>query len=208
MPKPAAPEIAERWKAGASIRDLVAEFKITRSQCRKIITAAVGGKDAFRQLREQGAGGSVRAFGEKNGRSPIPRADDTNVKRLTSRGWTSRRLREARRVRLKEIPSINVGAYDGPVMVPTATIFISPKGREYVACSANEKADVIVVVPKDRRIPGVPHEMRMKRFADSRVAKRISQEEKDIEHGKAALKRIRQRKREARRARKEKKARV
>jgi hypothetical protein len=45
------------WKKGARISELVKTHKLSRSEIRRRLVAAAGGRDAFRALRKAGAGG-------------------------------------------------------------------------------------------------------------------------------------------------------
>lgn len=78
-PEPAKPAsvLFERWKSGARIAELVTEFKMTRSNIRRALTQAAGGKDAFKALRATGAGGTIEVlFGGKRP-APKPKATPT-----------------------------------------------------------------------------------------------------------------------------------
>lgn len=57
-PAAAPTEVFARWKSGARINELVKEFKLTRPAIRRQLLAAAGGREAFKALRQQGAGGT------------------------------------------------------------------------------------------------------------------------------------------------------
>jgi hypothetical protein len=199
--------LVNAWREGATIKDLVVQHGLKRSAIRRIITVGVGGREAFRQLREGGAGGKAASPIGRKGAAP-PSVSDDGVRRVSSSRWRSRNHREPRVVDLKAIPNLNIGAYRGPVMARICTVFIAPSGREYVHAQPNEKADLIVVTPKARRTPGIRHVFRMKLFSKSRFARKAAEEDALAERGAAALERIRDRKRAAKLARKERKTRV
>lgn len=62
--KGAPSEVFARWKAGAQISELVKTFKLTRPQIRRQLLEGAGGRDAFKKLRKEGAGGTL-AKGKK-----------------------------------------------------------------------------------------------------------------------------------------------
>lgn len=81
-----------------------------------------------------------------------------------------------------------------------ATVYVSPKGRRYVECRSNEKATLILEFPKN----DFKKELRLRRFEDSGLARRLHEEQEMLARGKQSLRETRKRKREARKARKKK----
>ena len=193
------PPIFRDWKAGTPIHELVGTYKLTRSQCRRQLTDAAGGKPAFRALRAHGAGGIAVPFGGKrHTREPgAPSAlavSDAHVKHITKQrsqdGWTWER-------RYKPVIATVKGVGNIPWRKETALIFISPKGKRYVQAKGAEKADLIRDFPGTEGLPP----MRLKLYAESAVARQARREAKELAHGEAALARTRTRKRTARAAR-------
>lgn len=82
-----------------------------------------------------------------------------------------------------------------------AVVYVSPKGRRYVECRPNEKASLILEFPKN----DFKKELRLRRFEDSGLARRMSEEQEMIERGRKSLRETRKRKREQRLLRKKKK---
>lgn len=191
------PDVAAQWKAGTTIGALAAEFRKTyanltlkqcRAQVRKAITAAVGGKEQFRTLRAQGAGGTRAAFGGQRARrsrsgdgtpTRAARLDDASVPTITSckksDGWTSRH---------------HPANYD-------VYIHTSPDGIDYVRASAQERADLLVQ-PVDRSLGTI----RLKRFEESAAARAARKQQQLEARGEAALERKAETKAEARARRK------
>ena len=64
------------WSQGTSLKALVQQYGGSRSAMRKRLTTAAGGKDNFRTLRAQGAGGKTVPFG---GKRATPRTRDTRA---------------------------------------------------------------------------------------------------------------------------------
>lgn len=180
--------IVEEWKGGERISDLAEKYGIKRSRLRRLIQKAVGGKDAFRSLREKGAGGTTEPFGGKRGGGYVA-PDDSKVKVIheakTSKGWRSE---------VMYVPA-------GPSL-KSVSKFINPKGVEYVEASGAEPADLIF----QSKIPGVPP-VRLRKLEGSRVAKRKSKREKQVKEGMEALVRKRRKKAEKRKERKVKRQR-
>jgi hypothetical protein len=193
--------LLERWKKGEQLHALSAASGIKRSKLRRVLIAAAGGKDAFRALRAQGAGGRAEPFGGKRRTAGAPSIDDSQVKHVkSSKRWTCRREWEPRIVTIKGKDK------DGRRVEGKhawrelkAMIFISPKGNEYVQALGTEKADLIVTPA------GLPP-VRLRKYATSAVARRAKEVEKERERGEAALKRISARKQARRAERKAKKA--
>lgn len=187
-----------RWQDGEQLAALAAEAKIKRSKFRRLMIAALGGKDAFRAARADGAGGRRRVPGGARTTTPRAMIDDSTVKRLKSGGWTARRVWVPRLIRLK----LKDAAGEKGTVVANwreceAMIFVSPKGNEYVRATPGERADAII-----RTGRGLP-DVRLKRFADSRVASRVERVTADAEQLAAKVARIKKQdkaKRESRRA--------
>lgn len=81
------------WSAGTSLKALVQEHGGSRSAMRKRLTAAAGGKEQFRALRAQGAGGSTVPFGGKRAQprtQEVRAQDDALVPRVDSRAIRAR----------------------------------------------------------------------------------------------------------------------
>lgn len=79
-----------------------------------------------------------------------------------------------------------------------AVIFVSPKGNKYVEARSNEKCTLILELPKN----DMKKELRLRRFDDSGLKRRIEQEQEQLKRGRIALKRKRQERRERKARRK------
>jgi hypothetical protein len=198
------PEAFTAWRNGTSIAELVTEFKMTRSQLRRLLTDAAGGKAKFRELRATGAGGSTQPFGGKSatprepGAPAVPRDLDAKAKRIkTTRGWPVERIIVPATVRIKvDGEPKTVGWRETKLL-----IYTSPKtGKRYVEAKPTERADLLVRMPL-----GIP-DGRLRRYEDSASAKRIKREVKEVKEqmkrGTVALKKERSVKKAKRLARK------
>jgi hypothetical protein len=160
-------EAFRRWsEEKAQISVLASEMSIKRSKLRRVLIAMAGGKDGFRKLRNEGAGGSAEPFGGKRAvgrtRETIA-ADDSKVLRLgrgERTGWTH------------EWTTTPTGK---------APVPIDPEGRRYVKCGPTERADVIFVIGDS--IPDARYRLQ----AGSSQAKKQRKEEAQIERGEAIL---------------------
>lgn len=193
------------WRSGVSIAELVVTYKLTRSQCRRRLTDAAGGKDKFRELRSQGAGGTASPSGrrESGGRRESdpgiirpPVVDDSKAKRVKSmKGWKSFNIYKKVLVEIKGLGTV-------PWREQLLTIYQSPKtGRRYVKARDNEPADLIHTGIG----LGLPN-ARLKRLEKSqdaaKVESHLTEEKALLERGTAKLKAKRADKRKARKARK------
>lgn len=196
-PKPVDPIklFAERWQRGEKLPALAAEAGFKRGKFRRMLTAALGGKDTFRALRAQGAGGARAREAATSG----PRIDDSHVPMTVgctkSDGWTSERTWRPTLVSIK--------LADGKANVASRelvqTVHISPTGVPYVVAADTEQADLIVL----SKTEGIQN-VRLRIFHGSIVAKQLSEEEELLERGKAALAATREAKRAKRALRKAK----
>jgi hypothetical protein len=206
----------KRWKAGATIAELVAELKCSRSQMRAELTRHAGGHDAFVKLRSEGAGGKAEPFGGKRparrakpasdgadattssgpawSDADVPMVPDTSAKA----GWRVRREFRPRIVHLTE-KGKDVGSAEARECV--AIVYISPENFEYVQAKPNERADLIAL----SRIEGIPN-TRLRLLDTSSLGKALRKEDKLVERGAAALERSRATKRAKREGRKAAKA--
>lgn len=191
----------EAWKNGASIRDLVVEHKMTRSQMRKLLTTAAGGKDAFKALRAQGAGGSVQPFGGKraSGSAPVAPVDQKALDKKAKRLKSSKRWQLD--IRFEPMKVINAG--EGKVKVLGGNEYLhgyrGPSGQLYVEAKANERADVILRF----KTLGLPP-LRLRKL-DEKLLKKWDRERVEEERrGQLALERVSERKAKARAERKAK----
>lgn len=188
--------IVARWKAGDSLATLSTDLQVdgwTRSKLRRHITQKVGGKEAFRKLRDEGAGGSTALFGGKKGRptrtAEVRLDEDKNVERISHArkidGWGM------------ETIYVDVGGpalKDADVYLPLVPqcIHISPEGVEYVVAKTIEKADLIV------EVEGLPP-VRLKKLAESSVGRKVNQAAALRARGEKAQERKRAKKRARRR---------
>lgn len=169
--------LAKRWLAGERISELAAEAGVRRSVVRRRIQKAVGGKERFRELRAQGAGGTTEPFG---GKRPEPRAvSDEKVKRIKA-GAIKWKAGTRRLISGKKYEDVN-------------TIIHPKTGEEYVSAGASERADLIV----ESRTPGLP-DGRYRLYRTSSAGRRTERERELIAQG---IKQ-RQAKRAAKRAKK------
>src|SRR5690606_20712117 len=127
-------EYVERWIRGESIAALSCEMGVKRPKLRRAIMKAVGGKDRYRELRSQRAGGSSKLIPRRR-ESEGPLIDDSDVPVIPhARGWKSR--------------IVYVNRY-------STSVFIDPNGVEYVRARPNEKADLIVDLDQDSVYKGL-----------------------------------------------------
>lgn len=172
-------EYVERWIRGESLAVLARESGMKRSKFRRELTKAVGGKERYRELRSQGAGGSSKLAPRRRG-SGGPLIDDSGVPVIpNARGWKSR--------------IVYVNRY-------STSVFIDPDGVEYVNARDNEKADLIV----DFDLEGKGYKLgkaRLRRLDQSSVGRKLKKERKSMERGQAALERQREQRRQKRAAR-------
>lgn len=117
----------QAWNKGEPINELAASLRVRRGTLRHHLTKRAGGWEAFKALREAGAGGLRNSLGE---RAKSPRYDKgARVLRVGQRkNWKYRQVKMGKRAE--------------PVAVFVAT------GRggsrvEYMPARANQKADVI-----------------------------------------------------------------
>lgn len=103
---------------------------------------------------------------------------------------------------LYEPITVRIKTADGPADVHwrklKATIYVSPKGNRYVEARTNEKTSLIISMPKNE----FRKEIRLRRFDDSGIARRMSEEQEMVQRGREALKRKRKARREKKLARK------
>ena len=158
------------WKGGTPLFELVTKYGEKRPKLRRELTILAGGKAEFQKLRQKGAGGSRALFGGKQhvrSKASVEASaalDDSKVPQVKSmkksRGWTFREI------------------FTGPGKQNQVFIAKSPKtGREYVKCSANEKADLIHLGDSAWHMPPI----RMKLFVESKLAKKMARTEKQDE---------------------------
>lgn len=149
--------IVEDWKRGSSIAELARTTGLSRSNLRRTITKAVGGKHAFAQLRQAGAGGSTKR--DQKARRLTGGPDNVSIdppdipvihSAKLSDGWKSRMITIARQSR---------------------SVHIDPDGVEYIVARANERADLIYRFDKNHKHAGLP-DVRLRRYDTSRLAKR------------------------------------
>jgi len=198
------------WQAGITIAELVVRHKITRSQCRRRLTDAAGGKAKFRELRSAGAGGQAAPSGRRSpdgGRrlgdsatSTEPRVSDAGVKRLkvgATKGWPVETLWKGVIAKVKMADGIRTIPWREKVLA----IYTSPKsGKRYVSARPGERADLLVNLGI-----GLGY-ARLKLYEHSRTAAKVEasvqEEQALLERGKARHKKVRAEKRAARKARK------
>lgn len=223
----------ERWKNGTQLSTLATELKVKRSKLRRAFQQHAGGKDAFKKLRTEGAGGTTLPFGGKRsaGRTKIDIAiDDSKVPVLKS---SDVKLKINQRVldhldlmrvdlddRLQnatasEALRLDTGHENAKRIVAqaktdaksngwrvehysthfgTALRLIAPDGKAYVKATATERADYIVESSTGRT--------RFKIESEARMAKAEAKQQEEVEKGKKALERSRERKRASKKARK------
>jgi hypothetical protein len=165
----------ERWNKGTQLSVLASELGVRRSKLRRGFQMLAGGKDKFRELRANGAGGTAEPFGGKRatgGRTKVVIAnDDAKAIQLTreeakTEGWkTNGWLRTA------------LGSFP---------ILEGPDGTQYVVAKATEKADLIYTIG----IPGITS-VRMKELTQASIAKQAKADRKEVERGTASIKRAR-----------------
>jgi hypothetical protein len=190
---PRAGEIAEAWKNGASLAELKSKYSTSRSNLRRLITQAVGGKDEFARLRQAGGGGSRKKSEGKvkksrEGRAAGPQGDD--VFTIVPDDAHATIISSAR-------------AEDGwqYTRIRGVSIHTSPDGTKYVEARPTEKADLIYHFDETHRSAGLP-DVRLRKFEDSSKGKRIKRETKKIEAIAKATEQRAKTKRSARKARK------
>lgn len=202
----------ERWLKGESLAALHVEamaagFQGKRGKFRRAFIALAGGKANWQQQRDAGAGGTREPFGGKRA-APGPKLDDSQVKRLTPKtgrlkGWTFHLVREPVNIKVKDADG---AAHGATVWQPVATVYTSPSGNDYVNAKHSEKADLIIRYRAKYGSPLGDKDVRLRRFTTSSVKRKMDQNEKELERGEAALKRIRKAKREKKLARQKAKA--
>lgn len=168
-----------RWRNGEKLATLAAESGIKRSKFRRLCIAKSGGKAQFATQRAAGAGGRAERGANLRGVSR-PRVDDSKLKYLKHGGWTVRRVWVPKTVRIKtDQGQATVGWREC-----TAMIFVSPKGNEYVRAQAGEPADALI-----RGQHSLP-DTRLRRYTDSRLAKKVETATAEAERHAAAVKRV------------------
>lgn len=173
-------EYVERWIRGESIATLARESGMKRSKLRRELMKAVGGKDRYRELRSQGAGGSSKPIPRRR-ESEGPLIDDSNVPVIPhARGWKSR--------------IVYVNRY-------STSVFIDPNGVEYVRARPNEKADLIVDLDLSSKIYKGLGKVRLRKLESSSLYRKMKKTQKERERGEAALERQREQRRQRRAAR-------
>lgn len=157
-------EAIKKWRDGMQLAQAAALAGLKRSKFRRHAIAECGGKAGFEAARAQGAGGSGRGANLRKGVAR-PRVDDSQLKYLKrGKGWT------VRRVWIPKIVKIKVNDENVNVLWRecAALVFVSPKGNEYVRAENGEKADALV-----RGMHSLP-DTRLKRYADSKLADKVS----------------------------------
>lgn len=166
------------WQGGAHISDLSSKTGVKRSKLRRLLIGLAGGKEAFKKMRADGAGGQVELFGGKRAQ-PGARIgiDDAKVPVIKhcklSAGWQFRLERTA-----------------NPGNIPIHT---SPDGIEYVTAKSTERADLIV----DHSKRGLSN-TRLRKLETSPKIKAVKREAKLIAKGEAKHQAKRAAKRHAR----------
>lgn len=132
-------------------------------------------------------------FGGKRATAPVRRTaevralDDSQVPHIRSasksKGWTTRWIR--RPVLVKVDLGTKLGTRTMAWQETVATIYVSPKGNEYVPAKATEKANLIIW--DKRRMIGLPP-IRLKRYHDSSVKRTLAREERAIKREQKATK--------------------
>lgn len=173
-------EAFAKWKDGAHLAELAAELGWRRSKLRKEITRAVGGKDVYRKLRADGAGGQMELFGGRRASATYAPPDDSRVpvihRALLKKGWKLDRVFPA-------------GL--------TVDVHVSPEGKRYIEAKPTEKADLIY---DSSRVKGLAP-MRLRLFEGSSLAKKVKKHEKLVKHGEELLDKKTERRRERRKHR-------
>lgn len=199
--KPSGPSFLDyfnRWVAGEQLAKLAEEAGMKRSKFRRNVIQQAGGKDGFKQLRSEGAGGRHEPGANlKRRASGAPLVSDKGVKVVSSsKRWSLERDWRPVVVRVKDSNG------DEKTMrwrECKAVIYVSPSGNRYVRAAGNERADLIMKI----KISDVSTSMvRLRKLETSRVAKQAKEEQKLVERGMKALKKKRAEKRAKRKARK------
>lgn len=195
------------WQAGISIAELVVRHQITRSQCRRRLTDAAGGKAKFRELRGAGAGGHVASSGLRHTKeggdgaaAAGPRIDDSKVKRLkvgATKGWPVENIYKPVMARVKTADGVRTIPWRERVL----SIYTSLKsGKRYVTARPGESADILVNLGV-----GLGY-ARLKLYEHSRTASKAEASVKELavmlERGKAQRRHLQVKKQTARKARK------
>lgn len=118
----------EAWKKGEQISVLAAELKCKRGALRRQLRRRAGGRAEFKALRNQGAGGIRASLGERAAKPNM----DAGAKVIPAGGhshWTHRWVRVIK---------------GKPLDRPLPVYAVGTTGVEYIACNAEDKADVLV----------------------------------------------------------------
>lgn len=124
-------DVVQEWKDGGRMSELASKHGVKRGALKRAIIKAVGGKVAFKKLRDDGAGGQMELFGGKRAEGGAKTWDDSKaiVTRYTDKDnkkWKGGSV---------QVPSGH--SYESR---PTIT---SPKGVTYILAQANERADMV-----------------------------------------------------------------
>lgn len=186
------PKIIKRWQEGTSLIVLSKEVGIKRGKLRRILVGSVGGREAYRERRDAGAGGRTIAPG-----GTAPAVDDSDVPRISSarrsEGWRS------------EILYVDVGgpplkdSIVGYLPKVSTDVFVSPDGTRYVRAHGSERADLVF----DDGSALKP--LRLKIMDESRLGRRVEKEQQLVEQGEKALEKTMEKKRERRQKRRARK---
>lgn len=168
--------LTEAWLGGTPIKDLVAEFGKTRSQIRRHLTEAVGGREKFRALRAQGAGGQTELFGGKRAASGSSLPDDAKVKRIY--GTPLKKEGRPRGWKVEwHAPFTRTERGDLRDALDKRDVYISPTGERYVEAGSTERADLIV--DHNKKVPGLGI-TRLRLESTSGAAKRARRKDKEL----------------------------
>jgi len=177
----------EKWQEGTPLAAIARALNSKRRPVKLAFLALAGSRDAFKALREAGAGG--KAFGGATGGGRTREAvlhDDSKVKTLhSSPKWKIEILWEPCVVTIKG---------DGKFAwrKEKLRMFISPKGNKYVQARDMEKADLIVLVRQHSvpnkegetiRLPNCDSKLRLKRLKNSSVLKKLKKEDDVVARG-------------------------
>jgi hypothetical protein len=183
------------WKAGTPLGAIAKERKLRRRVVKFTFIELAGGKNAFNELRAEGAGG--RAFGGKAGGGKRKtkeerKPDDSKLKKLTSSAdWKIRREYRPVVVKLeggkKNDPSLPTHMRWRELML---AVYVSPKGNEYVRAEEFEPADLLLTVPN---LPGTV--VRLRKYKEAAAVKKAKAADDLVTRGLKARKVKKQQKR-------------
>lgn len=145
-------QIVEDWKGGTTIAQINKRTGMKRSAIRTLLENGLGGKDAFKEFRQQGGGGARRRTASRSARvaarTDLPpdhfEVEDIGVPRITSS-----KLRDGWKYRTMKV------GYDGDGHAIYEPVHTAPDGTDYVMAAPGERADLIRDFPEHSPASGL-----------------------------------------------------